>query len=140
MRTSRRAAAMPTRHQGGRPAGAIREGRWKLIEHYEDGRIELHDLREDSGEREDLSAREPELALELRRRLARWRTEIGARENSPNPAFDPKLHRALYEETDVSRLEPEKADSAALARILAWRKAMDAVLPRREGDGERGAK
>src|SRR5207247_472637 len=28
-------------NQGGRPAGAIREGDWKLVEHFEDGGTEL---------------------------------------------------------------------------------------------------
>ncbi len=32
-------------NQGGRPAGAVREGDWKLIEHYEDGRVELFNLQ-----------------------------------------------------------------------------------------------
>ena len=37
-------------NQGGRPGGAVREGDWKLIEHYEDGRVELFNLAKDAGE------------------------------------------------------------------------------------------
>ena len=37
-------------NQGGRPGGAVREGDWKLIEHYEDGRVELFNLADDAGE------------------------------------------------------------------------------------------
>ncbi|GIS63546.1 MAG: sulfatase [Planctomycetaceae bacterium] len=37
-------------NQGGAPAGAVREGRWKLIEWYEDKRVELFDLESDIGE------------------------------------------------------------------------------------------
>lgn len=36
-------------NQGNRPAGAIREGRWKLVERYDDGRVELYDLASDPG-------------------------------------------------------------------------------------------
>jgi arylsulfatase A-like enzyme len=127
-------------NQGSRPAGAVRDGDWKLIEHYEDGRVELYDLHADPGERQDLAAREPERAVELRRRLAEWRDGIGAQENAPNPAFDPALHRALYEEIDVSRLEPEKADATMLERALAWRKAMNAAVTRREVGGKGGGR
>ena len=49
-----------------RPAGALREGQWKLVEHYEDGRCELFDLEGDQGESTDLAAREPARVAELR--------------------------------------------------------------------------
>jgi arylsulfatase A-like enzyme len=118
-------------NQGGRPAGAVIDGDWKLIEHYEDGRLELHDLRADPGERVDLSAREAERAAALRARLAAWRERAGAEDLVPNPELDASLHRALYEDLDVSRLEPAKADAAMLERVLAWRRAMNAAVERR---------
>jgi arylsulfatase A len=37
-------------NQGGRPGGAVRDGDWKLIELYEDGRVELFNLTKDPGE------------------------------------------------------------------------------------------
>ena len=46
-------------NQGGRPAGAIREGSWKLIEDYENGACALYDLANDLGETTDLAAKEP---------------------------------------------------------------------------------
>jgi arylsulfatase A-like enzyme len=61
-----------------RPAGAVRRGRYKLIEHFEDGRLELYDLRDDPGEAHDLSAERGELRDELQRLLAGWREELGA--------------------------------------------------------------
>jgi arylsulfatase A-like enzyme len=33
------------------PGGAIRRGDWKLIEFYEDNRLELYNVKNDSGER-----------------------------------------------------------------------------------------
>ncbi|HND51543.1 MAG TPA: sulfatase, partial [Pirellulaceae bacterium] len=47
-------------NQGSRPAGAVRQRDWKLIEHYEDGRRELFDLLRDPGETRDLAAEQPE--------------------------------------------------------------------------------
>jgi arylsulfatase A len=76
-------------NQGGKPGGAIRRGDRKLIENYEDGRLELYDLRADPGERHDLAADRPDEAARLRDRLAAWRAEIDAQMPTPNPDFLP---------------------------------------------------
>ncbi len=68
------------------PAGAIREGNWKLIEWFEDGRIELYDLERDPGQRRNLAEAESDVAQRLRERLAAWRRDIHA----PMPA--PRAH------------------------------------------------
>lgn len=60
------------------PAGAIREGPWKLIEWFEDGRVELYDLERDPGQTLNIAAERPELAQRLRERLIAWRREIRA--------------------------------------------------------------
>ena len=41
-------------NQGGAPCGFVRDGDWKLIEWYEDGRRELYNLRDDPGEHHDV--------------------------------------------------------------------------------------
>ena len=117
-------------NQGGRPAGAVRLGTWKLIEHYEDGSAELFDLAADVGETGSIAERHPDRVKELRAKLAAWRTSVGAQENTPNPAFDPKLHRPLYLDVDPSRYAPAAATAGEFARMQVWRKAMDAVVPR----------
>lgn len=60
------------------PAGAIREGDWKLIEFFKDGRLELYRLPEDLGETNNLSAKMPDRARALQARLAKWRESVGA--------------------------------------------------------------
>jgi hypothetical protein len=60
------------------PYGAIRRGNEKLIEFYEDGRLELYDLHKDPGEKHDLAAEHPARARELRQLLADWRKQVGA--------------------------------------------------------------
>jgi arylsulfatase A-like enzyme len=72
-------------NQGGKPGGAIRAGDFKLIEFYEDNRVELYNLRADLGEQHDLAAQMPEKAVELRQMLHQWRQDVGAVMPQPNP-------------------------------------------------------
>lgn len=60
------------------PVGVIRAGDWKLMEFFEDNRLELYNLREDIGETKNLAAKHPERTRELHRQLLAWRTEIKA--------------------------------------------------------------
>jgi len=76
------------------PGGIIRAGDWKLIEYFEDGRVELYNLREDLSETKDLAAASPEKAAELRKKLADWRTSVGAQMCTPNPDYDPSKDKA----------------------------------------------
>ncbi|MEQ2009999.1 MAG: sulfatase [Limisphaerales bacterium] len=71
------------------PASAIRRRDWKLIEFFEDGVLELYDLRADPGEQHNLAAREPARARELQSALAEWRGKTSARMPKPNPNYDP---------------------------------------------------
>jgi arylsulfatase A-like enzyme len=65
-------------NQGGAPGGAVRDGDWKLIEWYEDSRLELYNLKEDLRETKNLAATMPEKARELQKMLADWRRSVGA--------------------------------------------------------------
>jgi arylsulfatase A-like enzyme len=118
-------------NQGGRPSGAVRVNGWKLIEQYEDGSAELYDLAADPGERTNLAEREPKRVRALRGLLAAWRAEVGAQSNTPNPRFDASLYRRLYVDLDPSRYDPASADAAERERMRAWRKEMNAAVPRR---------
>lgn len=71
-----------------RPGSAMRSGRWKLHEYFEDGRLELYDLQTDVGERHDLSALLPDQTRKLHERLRRWRESIEAPiPTRPNPDY-----------------------------------------------------
>jgi arylsulfatase A-like enzyme len=72
-------------NQGGSPGSAVRAGDWKLIEFFEDGRLELYSLKNDLSEQHNLAAREGRKTAELREKLKAWRAAIGARMPSPNP-------------------------------------------------------
>ena len=84
----------PHYHAGGAtPYSAIRDGDWRLIEFYEDDRVELYNLAQDVGEERDLAAEMPEKADELRAKLHAWRESVGAQDPSPNPDYDPEKDR-----------------------------------------------
>lgn len=72
------------------PGAAIRDGDWKLIEFYEFDEVELYNLKDDIGEKNDLSKSNPEKLAELRKKLSQWQKDMGASELKPNPDYDPK--------------------------------------------------
>ena len=72
------------------PAGAIRQGDWKLIEFFEDGRLELYNLADDIGEKSNLAGKMPDKARALQQKLAAWRKSVGAAMPKKNPKHDPK--------------------------------------------------
>ena len=76
--------------QGGRPSGAIREGDFKLIEFFEQGRRELFNLADDVGEHVNLIDKLPQRAERLAARLDAWRKELDAKMPvGKNPNFVP---------------------------------------------------
>ncbi len=81
------------------PYGAVRQGDYKLIEFYEDGRFELYNLRTDLAETTDLAERMPELVTTLSGKLATWRESVGAQMPLPNPGHDP---------APAKRVEPKR--------------------------------
>ena len=76
---------------GGRSAGAIRKGDWKLIEFFDTGKLELYDLKNDLGESLNLADAQPERAAKLLKMLQEWRrvNNISIPENCMN--YDPTV-------------------------------------------------
>jgi arylsulfatase A-like enzyme len=60
------------------PVGVVRSGDWKLIEFFENGRLELYNLAKDLGEKNDLAGKMPGRVKELHENLRRWRKELNA--------------------------------------------------------------
>lgn len=75
-------------NQGGTPGSSVREGDWKLIEFFEDGRLELYNLREDIGEEHNRVADHRDMANALHGKLAAWRQSIEAKIPQPNPDWN----------------------------------------------------
>lgn len=76
-------------NQLGKPGGAVREGDLKLVELYEDNKLELYNLRDDMGEKKDLARSMPAETKRLHAKLASWRKSVNALMPTPNPKYDP---------------------------------------------------
>ncbi len=76
-------------NQGGAPSAAIRRGDWKLIEWFEDQRVELFNVTADLGEQNDLARQDPKRADALRAELHAWQQSVNAQYPTANPTFSP---------------------------------------------------
>ncbi|MDZ8120037.1 sulfatase [Pontiella agarivorans] len=87
-----------------RPGSTLRQGKWKLHEYFEDGRIELYDLEADTGERQNVASQYPEKAAELRSLLSAWRKAMKA----PVPTQLNRAYNAEQEAEAIRKLGGEK--------------------------------
>ncbi len=89
-----------------RPCSIVRIGDFKLHQYFEDGAIELYNLRNDIRERRNLAESMPQKREQMRAVLRSWQEEIGAPlPSDPNPAFDAEaeqraIRKALGKNTD----------------------------------------
>jgi arylsulfatase A-like enzyme len=72
-------------NQGGTPGSSVRAGDYKLIEFFEDGRLELYNLRQDIGEEHNLADQEPAMTAHLHQLLLDWRASVEAKIPQRNP-------------------------------------------------------
>jgi len=112
-------------NQGGKPAGVIREGDWKLLEQYEDGSLELYNLAKDPSEQTDLAATEPARVAALRGKLEAWRRSVGAEPTKANPDFDRARWEKSFVKFDATRVAALPTSAAMRPLMAAWRQAMD---------------
>ncbi|HJO10185.1 MAG TPA: DUF4976 domain-containing protein, partial [Verrucomicrobiota bacterium] len=59
-------------HMDNRLGGAVRSGDYKLIRNYDDGSVELYNLKLDIGETRNLAMHRPRLAKQLNQKLSAW--------------------------------------------------------------------
>jgi arylsulfatase A-like enzyme len=115
-------------NQGGRPAGALRDGDWKYVIYYDTGEGQLFNLKDDIAESKNLAGEETQRAAELAERHEAWLKEIQAQRNTPNPEFDPALFKKLYEDFDPSRPVLRKTAAEMAQDMQAWRQLMNEVV------------
>ena len=65
-------------HGDNRLGGAIRQGDFKLIERFDDGSLELYNLKDDIGETKNLAAALTDRAAKMQAQLQTWREETKA--------------------------------------------------------------
>ncbi len=78
----------------------MREGDWKLIHYFEDGRNELYELARDPGEQQDLASTQPQRVQSMEQALQQWLASVGATFPAPNPNFNPS---AFAQELQAAR-------------------------------------
>ncbi|MCA9190646.1 MAG: sulfatase [Planctomycetales bacterium] len=60
------------------PVSLIQQGDWKLMEFFEDSRVELYNLKDDIGEVQNLADKEQSRTEQMLAQLTKWRQEVGA--------------------------------------------------------------
>ena len=75
-------------NQGGTPGASVRKGDYKLINFFEDDRLELYNLREDPGETRNLTEARPDLVRDLKESLSAWQKKVEAKIPQPNPGWE----------------------------------------------------
>ena len=79
----------PHYHRGGAtPYSAVRKGDYKLIEFFEDGKLELYNLASDLGEENNLAEKELKRLKNLHEELKLWRDEVDAQYPTINPDYE----------------------------------------------------
>ena len=74
-------------NQGGSPGCSMREGDWKLIEFFEDNRVELYNLEDDISEEYDVGSEYPEKRDDMLLKLSEWRKSICAKIPKVNASY-----------------------------------------------------
>ncbi|MGB9596043.1 MAG: sulfatase/phosphatase domain-containing protein, partial [Candidatus Poribacteria bacterium] len=74
-------------NQGGTPGASVRCGGYKLIEFFEDGRLELYNLVDDVSEKNNVAEEKRNLTKELKEMLNDWKVKVGAKIPERNPDY-----------------------------------------------------
>ena len=90
------------------PGGAMRIGRYKLLEYYENGGVQLFDLEADIGEQHDLSQEKPELTRQMLTKFRNWRKEVDAQMPPPKTEVSRKKRSNVSPQLqrDVAQFAP----------------------------------
>lgn len=80
-------------NQGGEPSSIIREGDWKLIHYYEDGREELYNLKNDISETTNLASENSERVRAMSKKLFMMLDKMGARYPTKDPQWNAELEK-----------------------------------------------
>ena len=96
-----------------RPASAIRERDWKLIEYLDgSGDVELYHIAQDLSESKNLANEKKGKVGDLKQKLIAWRNDVLARIPIPNPSYDPKRAHEWW-----SRRSGKPIDSSSRKRF-----------------------
>lgn len=97
-------------NQGGDPSSIIREGDWKLIYYWEDGGVELYNLKNDPGEQYNLSSKHPGETERLAEKLMGWIAKTNANKPTIDPEYNEVLHQEVLDKNKNVRMPALEAD------------------------------
>lgn len=72
-----------------KPYGSIINDNWKLLEFFEDGKLELYNLTADPNETTNLANSNVAKVRKLKKKLEKWRASVGAQMMKQNPNYNP---------------------------------------------------
>jgi len=84
-------------NQGGEPSSIIREGDWKLIHYYEDGREELYNLKDGLEETDNVAGENSEIVQKMSKKLFALLDEMGARYPTHDPEYSAENEKKYLE-------------------------------------------
>jgi arylsulfatase A len=73
--------------QGGKPASAIRKGKFKLIQYYETNTVEMFNLEIDPAETTNIYTQNKSAGDQLLQELNEWKVRMNAKLPKPNPGY-----------------------------------------------------
>jgi arylsulfatase A-like enzyme len=89
----------PHYHGGGEtPSSAMREENWKLIQYYNDGHVELYNLRSDIEERDNLANIFPKRTAKMLHMLNHWKRRTHAKLPTINPFYNPYFRKIMEQQ------------------------------------------
>ncbi|ANW95593.1 sulfatase [Wenyingzhuangia fucanilytica] len=92
-------------NQGGEPSSIIREGDWKLIHYYEDGRDELYNITLDQEEKNNVVLEHKEMASNLKTKLFDYLAEVGANFPEKDPLYDAEKEAAYLHKVSTKTMQ-----------------------------------
>ncbi|MEM7369644.1 MAG: sulfatase [Bacteroidota bacterium] len=84
-------------NQGGEPSSIMRDGEWKLIHYYEDGRDELYNLKSDPGEQTNVAEQHSDILKQMRPQLDAWLVDMDAWLPQADPEYNDQLAKERYD-------------------------------------------
>ncbi|MEP0212422.1 MAG: sulfatase/phosphatase domain-containing protein, partial [Cellulophaga sp.] len=73
-----------------KPYGSILDNNWKLLEFFEDGKLELYNLTTDPNETTNLASTNVVKVRKMKKKLEKWRASVGAQMMKQNPNYNPE--------------------------------------------------
>ena len=97
-------------NQGGEPSAIMRDGDWKLIHYYEDGRSELYNLASDLSEQNDVSESHADKVSTMETQLKTWLKKVGAVFPSTNEKYDSRKYAKYVQDSKTKRMKNRERD------------------------------